>query len=395
MPVDMISELPVENLDEQLNDEMETETEENLIEAEKEALLLREKQYFKDQRIIELAKASFPNTTSQHYTKGSVFSPDGLCILTTVNSNGMLVYELPSDLYGKEEIADDREINLLNPVIHVKAVGNIYDFCWFPLMNSSIPDTCYWLATAQNEPIKMYDAFNGKYKCSYRSYDYADELEAALSVCYSGNGEKVFGGYKKNINIFDTSVPGRCYQTIKMNQPTSCIATNYYDEHMIACGSWNKSIQIYDIRESQPIEHLTGHKGGVTYLKFSMNGDYLISGARKDSNFLFWDMRDLSLPLYRFQRQVSTNQKIYFDISAGNTWVASGDTRGLVHIWNTTDLNDDGFPKEIQVILILIGFPYNNLMDFLLVPTTYRLLLRCQFASISSYISFELGSIQV
>lgn len=80
----------------------------------------------------------------------------------------MLCYELPQDLYGKEEISEDREITLLKPVIHVKTVGNHYDFCWYPLMTSENADTCFWISTGQNEPIKVFDAFNGKFRCSYR-----------------------------------------------------------------------------------------------------------------------------------------------------------------------------------------------------------------------------------
>lgn len=308
----------------------------------------REETYFKDQKAIELAKATFTNSTNQHYTKGAIFSPDGTCVLTTVNAKGMNCYELPQDLYGKEEISEDREINLLKPVIQIKTVGNIYDFCWFPYMSSFDADTCFWISSAQNEPIKMFDAFNGSFKCSYRSYDYADELEAALSVCFSHDGTCIFGGYKKSINIFTTAVPGRDYDTINTKQPISCLATNYYESNVLAAGSWNKTISLIDTRDFLTIDTLHGHKGGVTFLKYSANGEHLMSGSRKDANLLLWDMRNLSLPLYKFMRRVDNNQKVYFDISIGGTWAASGDTRGMVHVWNLRDLNDDGFPKEIQ-----------------------------------------------
>lgn len=308
----------------------------------------KEQKYFQDQQIIEVARATFPNTTNQHYTKGAIFSPDGTCILTTVNANGMLCYELPQDLYGKEEISEDREINLLKPVIHIKSVGNIYDFSWYPYMSSYDPETCFWISSAQNEPIKMFDAFNGGFKCSYRAYDYADELEAALSVCFSSDGTCIYGGYKKSINVFTTNVPGRDYDTINLKQPISCLATNYYECNILAAGSWNKTVSLIDTRDYLIIDTLQGHKGGVTFLKYSVNGEQLISGSRKDANLLLWDMRNLSLPLYKFTRRVDNNQKIYFDISSGGSWLASGDTRGLVHIWSLKDLNEDGFPKEIQ-----------------------------------------------
>lgn len=316
--------------------------------VEPENIIDKEEKYFKDQQVIELAKARFPNSTNQHYTKGVLFSPDGTCILTTVNANGTLCYELPQDLYGKEEISEEREINLLKPVIHVKSVGNIYDFAWYPYMSSYNAETCFWVSSAQNEPIKMFDAFNGSFKCSYRAYDYADELEAALSVCFSPDGTCIFGGYKKSINIFTTTVPGRDYDTIVTKQPISCLATNYHENNVLAAGSWNKTISLIDTRDFLTIDTLHGHKGGVTFLKYSANGENLISGSRKDSNLLLWDMRNLSLPLYKFSRQVDNNQKIYFDVSVGGTWLASGDTRGILHLWNLRDLNDDSFPKEIQ-----------------------------------------------
>lgn len=311
-------------------------------------LIEKEQKYFKDQRLIELAKANFPNSTNQHYTKGALFSPDGTCLLTTVNANGMLCYELPQDLYGKDEISQEREITLMKPVIQIKSVGNIYDFVWYPFMSSYDPATCFWISSAQNEPIKMFDAFNGSFKCSYRAYDYADELEAALSVCFSSDGTCIYGGYKKSINVFTTSVPGRDYDTISTKQPISCLAMNYYEANVLAAGSWNKSISLIDTRDYLTIDTLHGHKGGVTFLKYSANGEHLISGSRKDSNLLMWDMRNLSLPLYKFTRRVDNNQKIYFDVSMGGTWLASGDTRGLLHLWNLKELNDDGFPKEIQ-----------------------------------------------
>lgn len=313
-----------------------------------EAFIKKERAYFEDQRIVELAKVNFPNSTSQHYTKSTLFSPDGTCILSTVNSKGMYVYELPNDLYGKEEISEEREINILKPVIEIKTVGNVYDTCWYPYMSSYEPDTCFWISTAQNEPIKMFDAFNGSFRCSFRAYDYADELEAAISCNFSPDGTRVYGGYKKSINIFNTNVPGKDYDTINIKQPISCLATNYYEPNIIAAGSWNKTITLIDSRDFLTIDTLSGHKGGVTYIKYSANGEHLVSGSRKDSNLLMWDMRNLSLPLYRFSRRVDTNQKVYFDISVGGSWLISGDTRGLVHVWSLFDLNDDGFPKEIQ-----------------------------------------------
>jgi telomerase Cajal body protein 1 len=331
-----------------ITDENEMDTSKITANQEEVGTTQIEMEYFKDQSAVELAKANFPNKSSQHYTKGASFSPDGTCLLLNVNSIGMLCYEIPRDLYQTTEIDIDREITTMKPVIHIESKGNLYDYQWYPYMTSTDESTCFWISSSQNEPIKMFDAFTGKYKCSYRAYDYADELEAALSCSFSGDGQCIFGGYKKSIKVFTTAIPGRDYDTINLNQPISCLATNYYENNILAAGSWNRTITLIDTRDYLTIDTLSGHRGGLTYLKYSSKGEFLISGSRKDSNLLLWDMRNLSLPLFKFTRRVDTNQKIYFDISMESQWLTSGDTRGIIHVWNLKDLNDEGFPKETQ-----------------------------------------------
>lgn len=69
-----------------------------------------------------------------------------------------------------------------------------------------IKENYSWLASRQHEPIHMWDAFTGQLRCTYRGYDAVDEVEAALSLTFSGCGLKIFAGYKKDIKIFDTVV---------------------------------------------------------------------------------------------------------------------------------------------------------------------------------------------
>ena len=79
------------------------------------------------------------------------------------------------------------------------------------------------------------------------------------------------------------------------------------------------------------------HRSGVTHLKFTHNGEILISGARRDNKLLFWDLRNLSQPIHRLNRKVDTNQRIFFDLSYDGHWLASGDTSGVIHAWDTSD----------------------------------------------------------
>lgn len=113
-------------------------------------------------------------------------------------------------------------------------------------------------------------------------------------------------------------------------------------------GSWNKSLATCDTRTNSIniLEQNSGHNGGITFLKFSFDGEFLVSGSRKENKMIAWDMRNLNQPLKIFERNVKTNQRIYFDLSKEGNWLLSGDTNGYVHVWNLK--NDE--TKRISVI---------------------------------------------
>lgn len=62
-------------------------------------------------------------------------------------------------------------------------------------------------------------------------------------------------------------------------------------------------------------------------MSFASDGILLYSGARMDSEILCWDLRNPGCVLYSFPRAVSTNQRIYFDLSACSTYVLSGESQ--------------------------------------------------------------------
>ncbi|XP_037036519.1 telomerase Cajal body protein 1 homolog [Bradysia coprophila] len=289
----------------------------------------------KNAPIVELSRCSW-GTNTQKFLRGCIFSPDGTCILTTVNKDGMHIFELPLSLYENESVSTDRPVDILTNVVHVPEGGSVYDYCWYPFMNSSLPDTCCFLSSRQHEPLQLWDAFDGKLRCTYRGYDAVDEVESALSVCFSIDGSQVIGGYKKTLKIFRTDVPGRDYTSFPLKSPASCIAVNATDGNMIAIGSWNSFVTLHDVRSAKltMTDKLVKHTGGVTLMKFSSDGNRLITGARKDNKLIGWDLRNVTVPLFNLSRTVATNQRIYFDISSSDQWLVSGDTDGILHVFD-------------------------------------------------------------
>ena len=60
-------------------------------------------------------------------------------------------------------------------------------------------------------------------------------------------------------------------------------------------------------------------------MKFSADGNFLYTGARKDPDILCWDIRYTSDVVYRLQRDTGdTNQRIQFDIEPMGRHLATG-----------------------------------------------------------------------
>lgn len=100
--------------------------------------------YFCDKHVVELSRCTWRGSTkNQRFLKGCLWSPDGTCILTVANGNGMHVFELPGDLYTVDSIGEDRPLDILQSAVHIKEGGSVYDYCWYPFMNSSNPTSCW------------------------------------------------------------------------------------------------------------------------------------------------------------------------------------------------------------------------------------------------------------
>lgn len=189
----------------------------------------------------------------------------------------------------------------------------------------------------------MWDAFDGRLRCSYSGYDEVDEVVAAISLAFANDGEKIYAGYKRCIKIFDTSRPGRSYDEYPVKFAISCMAQNMEHPHTVTCGNWRGYIQHFDLRcppKQGPLFTLGGHTAGITQLRYGTDASsnwQLFSGARKCPKLLQWDMRNYKQPLHEFQRQVNTNQRIQFDLCPQQPWLASGDTEGGLNLWNLSD----------------------------------------------------------
>ena len=97
-----------------------------------------------------------------HCTRGCKWSPDGLCVLTNSEDNRLRIFDLPIS-----ERDDDSRPEFAPSVI-MQEGEMIYDFAWYPRMDSNVPETCFIVTTAQYHPIHLFDAFDGHIRATYR-----------------------------------------------------------------------------------------------------------------------------------------------------------------------------------------------------------------------------------
>ncbi|XP_040271158.1 telomerase Cajal body protein 1 isoform X2 [Bufo bufo] len=272
----------------------------------------------------------------ENFLKGCKWAPDGSCILSNSDDNILRLYNLPPELYSAEwDLLQE-----MGPVLRMSEGDTIYDYCWHPLMNSCDPASCFVASSSRDNPIHVWDAFTGDLKASYRPYNHLDELTAAHSLCFSPDGSRLFCGFDKMVRVFDTSRPGRdceCRPTFqkKLGQPgiISCIAFSPAQD-IYACGSYSRCLGLYSYEEGVTLAVLHGPIGGVTHLLFSADGRCVFSGGRKDPEILCWDVRHPGQVLTSLRRSVTTNQRVYFDTDSLGRYLVSGDTEGVVSVWD-------------------------------------------------------------
>ncbi|XP_003466219.2 telomerase Cajal body protein 1 isoform X2 [Cavia porcellus] len=295
------------------------------------------------------------STQPENFLKGCKWAPDGSCILTNSADNILRIYNLPPELYNDGEQVEYAE---MVPVLRMGEGDTIYDYCWYSLMSSSQPDTSYVASSSRENPIHIWDAFTGELRASFRAFNHLDELMAAHSLCFSPDGSQLFCGFNRTVRVFSTSRPGRDCEvraTFAKKQGQSgiisCIAFSP-TQPLYACGSYGCSLGLYAWDDGSLLALLGGHRGGVTHLCFHPDGNRFFSGARKDAELLCWDLRQPGHPLWSLSREVTTNQRIYFDLDPSGQFLVSGSTSGAVSVWDISGAGgDDGKPEPVLSFL--------------------------------------------
>lgn len=109
-----------------------------------------------------------PKDSFSKFTKDVRWSPDGTRLLTADDADKLHMFEF--DETSKESNSS------LNSVLNVIEGETIYDYAWYPYMDSSNPATCCFVASSRDHPLHLWDANTGTLRATYRGYDHLDEV---------------------------------------------------------------------------------------------------------------------------------------------------------------------------------------------------------------------------
>ena len=272
-----------------------------------------------------------------NYLKGCLWAPDGSCLLTSSNDNVLRLFNTPAEL-------DDPPPSW-QPVLSMKEAELIYDYAWYPLMDSADSASSWLVSSCRDHPVHAWDAFTGELKASYRNYDQFDAVTACFSLAFSLDSRELFCGLDSSLHIFDVTRPGRQYaKRNTWKRGTGCrgclSAIAAVDHGLVACGAYNGNACVMDLRSGQA-EHSFRHARGVTDLVCGDDGYTLIVGLRATGDVLHYDLRNPSTRVHCFQRALTTNQRLHLSLAPNQRYLLSGDQLGNVLAFDLWANRDD------------------------------------------------------
>jgi WD40 repeat protein len=319
---------------------------------------------------------------------GVRFSPDGLCVLTSVRDE-LRLYN--TSLVGSS----------WNAALTCKGGDVVQSFDWYPHMDSQNPSTCCFVGTSREQPVHLYDAYTGKVRATYSPYSSErDEPISPLIGIFDPSGSRLIcGGFSRDrfIQIFDISRPGKdslcCYKLGKTRRSqdgqkglVSSISCATSSSNILAVGTYSPgSIYLYDTRVSGDNEvsvvlhggiSVVGHgkrvkrfastdddedifsharsrwfqkraQTGITQLHFCHDDHTLLSASRKSDAVLLWDIRMMTCPndairpisgVKSYAVNHNTNQRIGFQVHEDRLYIGDRDKCVKVYDVASSDL---------------------------------------------------------
>nr|XP_009860425.1 bromodomain and WD repeat-containing protein 3 [Ciona intestinalis] len=166
-------------------------------------------------------------------------------------------------------------------------------------------------------------------------------LSSVYCVLFDRTGSKIFTGSDDSLIKCWCAWSGRLLFTFRGHQAEICDMDISYDNILLAAGSCNKEIRVWDVQTAEPVAVLQGHSGILTSLEFSpvveCGRGYLISTGR-DGNVCFWlwniNNMEFNKQPVKFQERSRPGVGIMCaSWSMGGRFAVAGGSDSIIHVY--------------------------------------------------------------
>lgn len=305
--------------------------------------------------------------------RGASWAPDGSAVLAwSADANEVHVFDAPAsaagDAAGGEASGAPPEA-LPAAAARLRCCEAVYDACWWPGMRAEDPATVAVAACARAHPLRLFDGLTGAARCAYVAEGARGEgVDAPLACCFDAAGARLFAGHaRRRLSLYDVAVPGKPVATwdaaaaLQRGVVGAVAATpGPAVAPLLAAGSYDGVVGVWAADGSgAAVSSLQGHSGGVTALRWTPDGCYLASGARRDDALVLWDVRAAGHgAVYRFARSASgTNQRVEFDVEPSGRHIVTGGDDGVVRAFDLRDGTEAASFRAADTVVA--GFSFN------------------------------------
>jgi WD40 repeat protein/uncharacterized caspase-like protein len=151
-----------------------------------------------------------------------------------------------------------------------------------------------------------------------------------ISVAFSPDGRLIATGSADNtIKLWDAATGNQLRSVEGHTGPVNSVAFSP-DGNVIASGSWDKTIKLWDVATGNQVRSLEGHTGYVNSVAFSPDGNVIASGSG-DKTIKLWDAAT-GKQLRSVEGHTGEVNSVAF--SPDGKWIASGSQDKTIKLWD-------------------------------------------------------------
>lgn len=317
-----------------------------------------------------------PNGAYSNLFRSVQFSSDGTTLITHSEDECLRTFILPPDLLSR---GDDDEPARLEVYAEIQSPTNTLSHALYPHFDLQNPSTTLVLAASKDVPLSLRNILH--YDTLHASYPLIDAATEAFvtphSLAWTPDGTHFAAGSKDQIAVFDASrdgegpvsvqktAPGRTarkvYAAKDVNGCKGIVsAMSISSDGLLAAGTLDRNVGLFDQSGFGPcgtaFSMADGSKDGtgVTHMRWSPCGKYLLIAERQSDIIHVYDVRDTHRRVgWLDGRHASTTQKLGIDVvpTADGFEVWAGGTDGCMRMWKDAGLKEGEQEPDRQIKL--------------------------------------------